>query len=139
MGSTLQSPVAWIVGRRGTESRKSIDKAILGMVSKSLGRNESKRIGDPETLYLRGRAPVGRAKAAWNVATESALYAFPDDHGSGLPHYPGLGSLGDSIFFTFQWHVSVFDRPAELSRPAKLAAISVAGRARIQGTATPTQ
>jgi hypothetical protein len=66
----VRSPVAWIVGRKETESRKSIDKAILGMGSKSLGRNESKRIGDPETLYLRGRAPVGRAKAAWNVATD---------------------------------------------------------------------
>src|SRR5580658_672866 len=65
-----QSPVAWIVGRKETESRKSIDKAILGMGSKSLGRNESKRIGDPETLYLRGRAPAGRAKATWNVATD---------------------------------------------------------------------
>jgi hypothetical protein len=38
------------------------------MVSELLGRNESERTGDPETLYLRGRAPADRAKAAWNVA-----------------------------------------------------------------------
>ncbi len=63
-----QSSVAWIAGRKETEPRKSIDKAILGMVSESLGRNESERTGDPETLYLRGRAPADRAKAAWNVA-----------------------------------------------------------------------
>ena len=63
-----QSSVAWIAGRKETEPRKSIDKAILGMASESLGRNESERTGDPETLYLRGRAPADRAKAAWNVA-----------------------------------------------------------------------
>jgi len=63
-----QSSVAWIAGRKETEPRKSIDKAILGMVSESLGRNESERTGDPETLYLRGRAPADRAKVAWIVA-----------------------------------------------------------------------
>jgi hypothetical protein len=40
-----QGPVAWIVGRKETEFRESIDKAIHGMVSESLGRNESERIG----------------------------------------------------------------------------------------------
>src|SRR5881409_2086274 len=38
----VRGPVAWIVRRKETESRKSIDKAILGMVSESSGRNESK-------------------------------------------------------------------------------------------------
>ncbi len=45
-------------------------KPSLGMVSESLGRNENERTGDPETLYPRGRAPVDRAKAAWNVTTD---------------------------------------------------------------------
>jgi hypothetical protein len=43
-----QSSVAWIVGRKETEPRESIDKAILGMVSESSGCNESERTGGPE-------------------------------------------------------------------------------------------
>jgi len=35
-----------------TKRMKSIDKAILGMVSESLGRNESERTGDLETYLL---------------------------------------------------------------------------------------
>jgi len=63
-----QRPVAWIVRRKETESRKSIDKAILGMVSESSGRNGSKRIGGPENVNPRGRALGSGVKAAWNVA-----------------------------------------------------------------------
>jgi hypothetical protein len=63
-----QGPVAWIVGRKETEFRESIDKAIHGMVSESLGRNESERIGGLEKLRSRGRALPRGAKAAWNVA-----------------------------------------------------------------------
>jgi hypothetical protein len=47
---------------------KSIDKAILGMVSESLGRNESERTGDPEKPGPRGRARGRRAKAVWTDA-----------------------------------------------------------------------
>ena len=36
-----QKLVAGIVGRKETESRESIDKAIFRMVSESAGRNES--------------------------------------------------------------------------------------------------
>ena len=64
----VRGPVAWIVRRKETESRKSIDKAILGMVSESSGRNESKRRGGPENVNPRGRALGSGAKAAWNVA-----------------------------------------------------------------------
>jgi hypothetical protein len=39
--ATVRSPVAWIVGRKETESRKPIDEAIERMVSESSGRNES--------------------------------------------------------------------------------------------------
>ena len=63
-----QTPVAWIAGRRETESLKPIDKAILGMVSESPGRNESERIGGLENGSPRGRALDRRAKAAWTVA-----------------------------------------------------------------------
>ena len=64
----VRGPVAWIAGRRETESRKPIDKAIQGMVSESSGRNESERIGGPESPNSRGRAPQPRAKAAWSAA-----------------------------------------------------------------------
>ena len=64
----VRGPVAWIVRRKETESRKSIDKAILGMVSESSGRNESKRTGGPENVNPRGRALGSGVKAAWNVA-----------------------------------------------------------------------
>src|SRR6266849_4662568 len=36
----VRSPVAWIVRRKETESRKPIDEAIERMVSESSGRNE---------------------------------------------------------------------------------------------------
>jgi hypothetical protein len=39
----VRSLVAWIAERRKTEFLKPIDKAILRMVSKSSGRNESER------------------------------------------------------------------------------------------------
>ena len=57
-----------MVGRKETESRKSIDKAILGMVSESSGRNESERTGGLENVNPRGRALGSGAKAAWHVA-----------------------------------------------------------------------
>jgi hypothetical protein len=66
--ATVRGPVAWIVRRKETESRKSIDKAILGMVSESSGRNESERTGGPENVNPRGRALGNGVKAAWNVA-----------------------------------------------------------------------
>jgi IS5 family transposase len=65
----VRGPVAWIVRRKETESRESIDKAILGMVSESSGRNESKRTGGPENVNPGGRALGNGVKAAWNVAT----------------------------------------------------------------------
>ena len=64
----VRGPVAWIVRRKETESRKSIDKAILGMVSESSGRNESERTGGPENVNPRGRALGSGVKAAWIVA-----------------------------------------------------------------------
>jgi hypothetical protein len=69
VGAKVRSPVAWIVRRKETESRKSIDKAILGMVSESLGRNESERTGGPENVNPGGRALGNGAKAAWDVAS----------------------------------------------------------------------
>ena len=48
-----QNPVAWVDGRKETESCKPFDKAILGMVSESLGRNESVRRGSLENYELR--------------------------------------------------------------------------------------
>ena len=39
---TVRTLVAWIAGRKETEFLKPIDKAILGMVSESPGRNSGK-------------------------------------------------------------------------------------------------
>ena len=61
-------PVAWIAGAEETKRRKSIDKAIFGMVSELSGRNESERTGDLETYNSRGRTHHAGVKAAQNVA-----------------------------------------------------------------------
>jgi hypothetical protein len=58
-----QDLVAGIVGRKITESREPIDKAILEMVSKSAGRNESDRTGGLENMRTRGRGLLDGAKA----------------------------------------------------------------------------
>ena len=63
-----QTSVAWIAFVEETKRMKSIDKAILGMVSESLGCNESERTGDPEKPGPRGRAHDRRAKAVWTGA-----------------------------------------------------------------------
>jgi len=63
----VRDPVAWIVRRKETESGKSIDKAILWMVSESSGRNESKRIGGLENMHPGGRALLDGAKATWTI------------------------------------------------------------------------
>src|SRR6266478_5226282 len=46
----------------------------------------------------------------------------------------GLDRLETGIAVTFQWHLSVFDRPSELPESTKLAAISVAGYTRFSRT-----
>ena len=51
--------------RRETNALKPIDKATFGVVSELSGRNESERIGDPESFNLGGRALKDGAKAAW--------------------------------------------------------------------------
>ena len=43
-----QSPVAWVAFVEETKPMKPTDKAILGMVSKSSGRNASEPIGGLE-------------------------------------------------------------------------------------------
>jgi hypothetical protein len=63
-----QNLVAWIEGRRETESPKSIDKAIFRMVSKSSGRNESKRKVASKNSRPKGRNLRSWMKAAWRVA-----------------------------------------------------------------------
>ena len=49
-----------------TKRMKPTDKAILGMVSESPGRNESEPTGGLDKINLGGRALYGRAKAAWH-------------------------------------------------------------------------
>ncbi|MBC7927699.1 MAG: hypothetical protein H7039_18800 [Bryobacteraceae bacterium] len=47
---------------------KPTDKAILGMVSESPGRNGSEPIGGLDKISPEGRVLYGRAKAAWHGA-----------------------------------------------------------------------
>ena len=67
-GVKVRPPVARIACAEETKRMESIDKAIFGMVSKSSGRNESKRIGDLENPKSRGRTHDWEVKAAWIVA-----------------------------------------------------------------------
>src|SRR4051794_25339594 len=63
-----RNPVAWVASAEETKRRKPTDKAVLGMVSESPGRNESEPTGGLDRNYSEGRALYGRAKAAWHVA-----------------------------------------------------------------------
>ena len=49
---------------------KPTDKAVLGMVSESPGRNESEPTGGLDKNYPEGRAHYGRAKATHVSQTE---------------------------------------------------------------------
>jgi len=51
-----QNPVAWVAFVEETKRMKPTDKAILGMVSKSPGRNESEPIGGLDKISPEGRA-----------------------------------------------------------------------------------
>jgi len=63
----VRNLVAWIEEKRETESL-FIDKAIFRMVSKSSGRNESKRKVASKNSYPKGRNLRSWVKAAWRVA-----------------------------------------------------------------------
>jgi hypothetical protein len=54
-----QSPVARIACAEETKRMESTDKAIFGMVSKSLGRNESERTGDLENPNPEAEPTIG--------------------------------------------------------------------------------
>ena len=66
--ATVRSPVGWIESVEETKRAKLIDKAILGMVSESLGRNASEPTGGLEKIESGGRALSFGAKAAWRDA-----------------------------------------------------------------------
>ena len=56
----VRSPVARIACAEETKRMESIDKAIPGMVSKSSGRNESKRIVTSKTRNPEAEPTMGR-------------------------------------------------------------------------------
>jgi hypothetical protein len=64
----VRNLVAWIGGKRETESLKSIDKAIFRMASKSSGRNESKRKVASKNSHPKGRNLRSWVKAVGCVA-----------------------------------------------------------------------
>jgi hypothetical protein len=59
-----RNPVAWVAFVEETKRMKPADKAVLGTVSESPGRNEIEPIGGLDKNYPEGRAHYGRAKAA---------------------------------------------------------------------------
>jgi len=63
-----QSPVAWVALVEKTKLMKPTDKAVLGTVSESPGRNGSEPVGGLEKYSLGGRALFSRVKAAWPSA-----------------------------------------------------------------------
>ena len=68
-----QSPVAWVAWVEETKPMKPTDKAILGMVSKSSGRNESEPIGGLENEKPRRPSPhfKGEGSMAWRRLAEA--------------------------------------------------------------------
>jgi hypothetical protein len=64
----VRNLVAWIEGRRETESLESIDKAIFRMVSESSGRNNREREVASKNNHSKGRNLRSWMKAAWRVA-----------------------------------------------------------------------
>ena len=63
-----QNPVAWVAFVEETKRMKPTDKAILGMVSESPGRNASEPRGGLVQNINPKAEPYGRAKAAWQDA-----------------------------------------------------------------------
>ena len=68
-----QSPVAWVALVEETKPMKPTDKAILGMVSKSSGRNESEPIDGLENEKPRSPSPhfKGEGSMAWRRLAEA--------------------------------------------------------------------
>ena len=60
-----QRPVAWVVSAEETKQMKPTDKAILGMVSKSPGRNGSEPIGGLGKLKPRRSSPHLEGGGRW--------------------------------------------------------------------------
>jgi len=62
----VRSLVAWIAGRRETESLKPIDKVIFRMMSKSSGRNESECGFSLETTKPQRSSSLGLSEDSMN-------------------------------------------------------------------------
>jgi len=59
-----RNPVAWVAFVKETKRMKPTDKAVLGTVSESPGRNESEPTGGLDRNYSEGRALSIWVKAA---------------------------------------------------------------------------
>ena len=61
----VRSLVAWVASVEETKRMKPTDKAILGMVSESLGRNESEPTGGlDKKINLRRPSPLVRGEGS---------------------------------------------------------------------------
>jgi hypothetical protein len=56
-GGKVRNPVAWVAFVEETKRMKPTDKAILGMVSESPGRNASEPRSGLDKIKSEGRAP----------------------------------------------------------------------------------
>ena len=64
-----QAPVAWMAGTRETEYLKPIDNTSLRVVGESPGRNESERIGGPESVQPQGSSPQPKGEDSMDGRT----------------------------------------------------------------------
>jgi hypothetical protein len=73
----VRSLVAWIAGRRETESLKPIDEVIFWMMSKSSGRNESERGFSLETTKAQRSSSLGLSEDSMDRCklTEAAIHS----------------------------------------------------------------
>ena len=75
-GARVRSPVAWVAFVEETKRMKPTDKAILGMVSESPGRNASEPRGGLDKNKPEGRALYvsGEGSMAWRRLTDAACH-----------------------------------------------------------------
>ena len=75
-GETVRVPVAWVAFVEETKRMKPTDKAILGMVSESPGRNVSEPRSGLDKINFRRPSPLwsGEGNMTWRRLTDAACH-----------------------------------------------------------------
>jgi hypothetical protein len=75
-GERVRDPVAWVAFVEETKRMKPTDKAILGMVSESPGRNVSEPRSGLDKKIIRRPSPLwsGEGSMTWRRLTEAACH-----------------------------------------------------------------